>query len=108
VDGYDATAYKDEGKESVLTVIDQKIAGKKISVAAQSQPVGGEVIDLVEALRPSLQKKKSAAPRRSATPATVSEIEDAGAAPKRKAALRASKPIAMTCIGQHDAIRRTA
>jgi len=49
VDGYDAAAYKDAGKESVLAAIDQKIA-KKISVAAQTQPVGGEVIDLVEAL----------------------------------------------------------
>jgi DNA end-binding protein Ku len=61
VDGYDPSAYSDEEKERVLAAIDQKIAGKKIVAAPEVQQTGGAVIDLVEALRASLQKRPLAA-----------------------------------------------
>ncbi len=59
VEGYDPTAYKDEEKTRILAAIDEKIAGKKITVTEEvSHPAGGEVIDLMDALRASLQTAK--------------------------------------------------
>ena len=65
-DSYDPAAFEDEEKKRVLAAIDEKIAGKKI---VASSPVaeatgGGQVIDMMEALRASLgQRGKAAAPK---------------------------------------------
>jgi DNA end-binding protein Ku len=58
VEGYDPTDYTDEEKQRVLAAIDQKIAGHKITVTEAPQHAGGEVIDLMEALRASLQSRR--------------------------------------------------
>jgi len=58
VDSYDPTAFQDEEKQRVLAAIDKKIAGKKI---VANEPVaessGGQIIDIMDALRASLNKK---------------------------------------------------
>jgi DNA end-binding protein Ku len=59
-DSYDPTAYKDEEKQRIEAAIDEKIAGKQIAVSAEPEPSGGQVIDLMDALRASLEKKKAA------------------------------------------------
>ncbi|SOZ39724.1 Ku protein [Cupriavidus neocaledonicus] len=77
---YDPTQYKDEEKARILAAIDAKIAGKHI---VAPEPVeagaGGQVIDLMDALRASLSKKGTAAAKGKAA---------AAAPPARKAARR--------------------
>ncbi|MFM0007654.1 Ku protein, partial [Paraburkholderia dipogonis] len=58
-DAYDPTAYEDEEKKRILEAIDRKIAGKQIvSPEAPAEESGGQVIDLMEALRASLSANK--------------------------------------------------
>jgi DNA end-binding protein Ku len=94
-DNYDPTAYEDEEKKRILAAIDEKIEGKQVVIhePEESTAGGGQVIDLMDALRASLKgsakAKPAAAPRRkSAEP--VAEI---AAAPTRtrKPATRAAK-----------------
>ncbi|WP_432263583.1 Ku protein [Cupriavidus sp. TMH.W2] len=88
-DAYDAPLFKDDEKVRVLAAIDAKIAGQQI---VSPEPVElsptGQVIDLMEALRASLNRKgaasakvKEAAPRkpvrRGATPAAPTPIRRA-------------------------------
>jgi DNA end-binding protein Ku len=90
-DAYDPTAYEDEEKKRILEAIDRKIAGKQIvSPEAPAEESGGQVIDLMEALRASLSasKVKRDAPAKTAA---------AKAPPTKKAApadveVLASKP----------------
>ncbi|KDP85471.1 DNA repair protein [Cupriavidus sp. SK-3] len=84
VGSYDPAAYADEEKARVLAAIDKKIAGKKITVTEQREATqGAEVIDLMEALRASVQQRKRAAGKTAAAPD----------APKaRKTARRATAP----------------
>jgi DNA end-binding protein Ku len=100
-DTYDPTAFEDEEKKRILEAIDRKIEGKEvISSEYEETPSGGEVIDLMEALRASLAKggakaRPAAAARRAkAEPEAVAQDEavEAAAAPKaRKPAARAAK-----------------
>lgn len=57
-DNYDPTAFEDEEKKRILAAIDEKIEGKQI---VSNEPVadssgGGQVIDLMDALRASLSR----------------------------------------------------
>ena len=95
-DSYDPTAYKDEEKQRIEAAIDEKIAGKQIAVSAEPEPGGGQVIDLMDALRASLEKKKAAkAPAASAPPATEAKA--------RKSAKRAAEPAAEAVKGRDRA-----
>jgi len=90
---YDPNQYEDEEKKRVLAAIDAKIAGKQIVVPKESTvEEGGQVIDLMEALRASLAKnasKKPAASRQKSPPAEVADL-----APKpRKTVKRVEKPV---------------
>lgn len=88
VDGYDPTAYADEEKQRILDQIDKKIAGKKITVAAETPaPAGGEVIDLMEALRKSIGGNKRQPAAKSAGKAAAKAAPEA---PARKTARRAA------------------
>ncbi|MPW16616.1 Ku protein [Paraburkholderia sp. CNPSo 3157] len=105
-DHYDPSAYEDEEKKRILEAIDRKIEGRQV-ISAERADVpepGGEVIDLMEALRASLKGGARAKPatasaspsespsasaqkRKPAEPAT-----DIAAAPRtRKPAARAAK-----------------
>jgi DNA end-binding protein Ku len=63
---FEPTAFKDELRERVQTAIDKKIEGHAISVSEIAPESSGKVIDLMEALRASLQKGER-------TPAASSE-----------------------------------
>lgn len=87
-DAYDPTAYEDEEKKRILEAIDQKIAGKQIvSPEAAAGQSGGQVIDLMEALRASLtaNKSKKTAPAKPSTArrAPPAEMESLAAKPRR-------------------------
>ena len=57
---FDPTAYKDELRARIEASIQKKVEGQEISVS-EMQPAGeGKVIDLMEALRASLEKTESA------------------------------------------------
>ncbi|KHK60175.1 DNA repair protein [Burkholderia sp. A9] len=96
-ESYDPAAYEDEEKKRILAAIDEKIEGKQVVThePAEATAVGGQVIDLMEALRASLKggaKAKSAPTpkRKSADPAA-----EIAAAPKaRKPATRARREVA--------------
>ncbi|HEU4625524.1 MAG TPA: Ku protein [Steroidobacteraceae bacterium] len=61
VEKFDPTAFKDEVRERIQAEIEKKVQGQEISVSeAQPEPAGGKVIDLMEALRASLEKTESA------------------------------------------------
>ncbi|MEM5428016.1 Ku protein [Cupriavidus oxalaticus] len=93
-DQYDPTQYKDEEKARVLAAIDAKIAGKQIvSPEPAEVAAGGEVIDLMDALRASLSKKGASAAKGKAAADTASA---------RRPGKRAATPAAPTPI------RRTA
>jgi DNA end-binding protein Ku len=62
-------AYEDEVRKRVQEALDRKVSGGKFSVAAP-QKKGGEIVDLMEALRASLGKPRKAAAGRSAEPAS--------------------------------------
>lgn len=82
-DSYDPAAFKDEEKQRIQAAIDEKIAGKQIVVSAQPEPGDGQIIDLMDALRASLGRKKPAA-----AAAPVAEVKE------RKGARRAAQPAA--------------
>ena len=68
-DNYDPAQFEDEEKKRILAAIDEKIAGKQIVATEEAEPAGGgQVIDLMDALRASLaqreQKGKPAAAKR--------------------------------------------
>lgn len=100
-DAYDPTAFEDEEKKRILEAIDQKISGKQIvSPAAPPDEVGGQVIDLMDALRASLtaNKTKRVAPTKIAPAKTaavkkqsVDDAEVLASKPRRPAKRAAPK-----------------
>src|SRR5687768_16974527 len=57
-DKFDPKAYKDEVRERIEAAVQKKVEGKEITTAeAPTEATGGQVIDLMEALRASMQKK---------------------------------------------------
>jgi DNA end-binding protein Ku len=59
-DKFDPTAYVDEVRGRIEAAIQKKIEGQEISVAEAPPETGGKVIDLMEALRASLEKTEKA------------------------------------------------
>ena len=80
VDRYDPGEFVDEEKQRILAAVEEKIAGKQIVAPAQARAAaaGAQVLDLVAALRASLQKAPSPA--------------SSGAAKSAKPALAERKP----------------
>ena len=70
VDKFDPSAYTDEVRDRVEVAIQKKVEGQEITMAAAPEQ-GAQVIDLMEALRASLEKKpaKRAQPAEPAKPA---------------------------------------
>lgn len=78
--------YKDEYRERLLDRIKAKSHGKAIVAEEKEEEKGGEVIDIMEALRRSLEGGKAASPRRSPQRATAKGRKTrAVASRKRKA-----------------------
>ncbi len=58
-DSFDATAYKDDVRARVEAAVQKKVEGQEITMA-EAPEGGAQVIDLMEALRASLEKKGGA------------------------------------------------
>ncbi|WP_418314697.1 Ku protein [Piscinibacter sakaiensis] len=95
-DEFDPTQFKDEEKARVLAAIDEKIAGKEVVASAphEAPTSGGQVIDLMDALRASLGGKGGGASKppaaKKAAGKTAAASADA-AKEQRKGARRAPK-----------------
>jgi DNA end-binding protein Ku len=59
-DKFDPNAYTDELRARIQAAIDKKVEGRQISVSDFAAEGGGKVIDLMEALRASLEKADAA------------------------------------------------
>jgi DNA end-binding protein Ku len=92
-DSYDPGQYVDEEKLRILAAIDEKISGKQVVASAHNEePSTAQVIDLMDALRASLGKKKASTAATTAAPAAEKAASAAGAETKeRKGAKRAAK-----------------
>ena len=73
----------------MLAAIDDKIAGNEIAESVAPAPAGGQIIDLMEALRASLGGKKPARAG-TASPAPAAAEAPAAAKASRKAPKRAA------------------
>jgi DNA end-binding protein Ku len=97
---FEPTAYTDDLRARIQAAIDKKVEGQQISVADFPAAGGGKVIDLMEALRASLEKADAArastaqlgprrAPKRAETPAPQEQEQQPAAAKRsRKAGKR--------------------
>jgi DNA end-binding protein Ku len=56
---FDPSAYTDELRGRIQAAIDKKVEGQEISVSEAAPEAGGKVIDLMEALRASLEKTET-------------------------------------------------
>ena len=78
---FDPSAYTDEVATRIQAAVQKKVEGQEITLAEAPEGGGAQVIDLMDALRASLEKKSAARPGASAEPAVPAV---------RKAAKRAS------------------
>jgi DNA end-binding protein Ku len=69
-DTFDPAAYTDEVRARIEAAIEKKVQGQEVTLAEAPEPGGGQVIDLMDALRASLEKKpaKKAQPQPQAKP----------------------------------------
>lgn len=102
-ESYQPSLFKDEERERVLAAIDAKIAGKEVVASARGEEVtaGGQVIDLMDALKASLGggKAKAAVSAAAKAPAkapasNVTAIADAKIRKPVKRAPKAAEPVA--------------
>jgi len=89
-DKFDPSQYTDEVRERIEAAVQKKVEGQEITLA-EPQETGGQVIDLMEALRASLEKKSPARGKAPAPPPAAerkppkrAQPEDAPAPAARK------------------------
>ncbi len=87
VEKFDPSGYTDEVATRIEVAIQKKVEGQEITMTESPQPGGAQVIDLMEALRASLEKK---APARAKASEAKAAPPDAPAA-TRKPAKQAQK-----------------
>jgi len=84
---FDPTKYEDDVKKRIETAIEQKLEGQEIAVSPSVPEVGGQVIDLMEALKASLAKMPAKKPAAAKEP--TASVPDAApalkAVPKKSA-----------------------
>ncbi len=73
---FDASQYKDEYREALQQVIEAKVEGREVVQTAEAQPTSGTVVDLMAALRASVEAAKSGRP--AAVPDRDASDEPAG------------------------------
>jgi DNA end-binding protein Ku len=85
---FDASQYKDEYREALQSVIEAKVEGREVVQPTESQPTSGTVVDLMAALRASVEAAKQGGAAPAAVPEEPEEAPPAKKAPARKAAAK--------------------
>ena len=81
---FDPTKYEDDVKKRIEAAIEQKLEGQEIAVSPSVPETGGQVIDLMEALKASLAKTATKRPAAKPAPAMADEASATlKAAPKK-------------------------
>jgi DNA end-binding protein Ku len=65
-DEFKPDKYRDDYRERVQAMLDEKSKGREITIAAPESPQHGQIIDLMQALKQSIEKPK---PKERAAPA---------------------------------------
>jgi DNA end-binding protein Ku len=91
---FDPTEYKDEYREALQAVIEAKAAGREVVQPTEAQPTSGTVVDLMAALRASVEAAKKGRPAESPGASAPDEAPDK--APAKKAAKKAPAKKAAT------------
>jgi len=86
VDTFDPLAYKDEYRERLMDRIRAKSEGEAIIVATPDEEKAAEVVDIMEALRRSLESGPAAARKRAPAKRAPERAAAAKAAPKKRKA----------------------
>jgi DNA end-binding protein Ku len=85
-DEYDPKAYQDAVKLRIEAAVEEKIAGKQVTISSEQESGGAQIIDLMEALRASLAKTPAAkAEPKAAERKPPKRVEPAEAAPTSRA-----------------------
>jgi DNA end-binding protein Ku len=89
---FDPAQYKDEYREALQQVIEAKVEGHEVRQPEQAQPTSGTVVDLMAALRASVEaaKKDRAEPAKAAGDKSDKAAKPAKKAPAKKAPTKAS------------------
>ena len=90
-DAFQPDTYEDDVKKRMLGLIEKKVEGQDISIAPP-EAGGGQIIDLMEALKASLAKKPEAAPAApAAKKAAAAGSEESARKPARRAPARVAQ-----------------
>ena len=91
VEDFDPSQYEDEVRKRIEAAVEKKVEGEEISVSPEPEKGGAQIIDLMAALRESLNKapKKPARAAPPATPAKAAERKPAKRATTARPAARA-------------------
>ena len=85
---FDPAQYEDDVRKRIEAAVQRKVEGKEIAVSPGAPEAGAQVIDLMEALRASLEKTggKRAQPKAAAAEPVPAELKAAARKPPRKIA----------------------
>jgi DNA end-binding protein Ku len=72
---FDPTAYEDEVRKRVEAAVQKKVEGEEIAISPSAPETGGQVIDLMEALRASLEKTTPKRAQPKSAPAESAPLE---------------------------------
>ena len=84
---FDPTQYKDDVQERIEAQIQKKVEGEEITIPEGAAPASAKVIDIMDALRASLNRRASA----DASPARVTAARKAGKQPGKKTAKKSGR-----------------
>jgi DNA end-binding protein Ku len=85
---FDASQYKDSYREALEAVIEAKVQGREVVQPTEEQPTSGTVVDLMAALRASVEAAKSGRPSAGGGAAAADEPAPA---PRKRAAKRTAR-----------------
>ncbi len=87
---FDPSQYTDTYREALQEVIEAKVAGREVVQTADEQPTSGQVVDLMAALRASVEAAKGRAGSAAAAQAPAEEVAEEQAPAKRAPAKKAA------------------
>jgi DNA end-binding protein Ku len=92
-DTFDAKQYEDDVRKRIETLIEKKVEGEQIAISPSVPETGGQVIDLMEALRASLQKTTGKRePEEKAAKPAAAELKTSQRKPPKKIATESAEP----------------